>query len=220
MLFEMLLVVLQSTGDLKYDLLTWPLEGDPGDLASPLLEQIYDRIDAMCGVGRQTGEVPPKVAYSAPRRREVGGEQLARMPLGLHVDTNAVGTYVTALLYLTTVPAAMDGATVFPCAVVADRAAAEGSSEAAAALLSEQALHTGQAHAGAVHHAELLLEAAEGGETGVSVFPETGKLLLFFTRGDDGCVPIPIRQAHLPSKSFSLPLFLALFDDISIHSLE
>ena len=164
--------------DQKYDLLTWPLE-EPTNDAGLLLEAVYDRIDAMCGIGRQPGEVPPKVVFSAPRSEQqpqvrkrifcavlcsnrsfyqdrpgtnigqiqketcvfLKPQQQRDMPLGLHVDTNAVGTYVTALLYLTSVPAAGDGATVFPCA--GGGPGAEASCSAAAALLEEQALHTG-----------------------------------------------------------------------------
>jgi hypothetical protein len=55
------------------------------------------------------------------------------------------------------------------------------------ALLFEQVLHTTQACASAKQHAETLLAAADTGE-GLSVFPEAGKMLIFFSRGDDGAV--------------------------------
>jgi hypothetical protein len=38
-----------------------------------------------------------------------------------------------------------------------------------------------------MRHADVLLRAAERGD-GVSVYPEAGKLVIFFTRGDDGHV--------------------------------
>ena len=132
--------------DQKYDLSTWPLEdADPRNEAAPLLEAVYDRIDAMCGIGRQPGEVPPKVVFSAPsEQRSAAVPPPRHMPLGLHVDTNAVGTYVTALLYLSTVPEPGDGATVFPCARVGSPTDAVDSFRSGAALLKEQALHTGE----------------------------------------------------------------------------
>lgn len=126
--------------DLKYSLATWPLEDPhPSNEAAPLLEALYDRIDAMCGIGRQLGEVPPKVVFSAPSSESLPQRH---MPLGLHVDTNAVGTYVTALLYLNTVPKPGDGATVFPCAVMGSDVG--DNFRAGASLLREQALHTGE----------------------------------------------------------------------------
>jgi hypothetical protein len=182
--------------DQKYDLSTWPLEdADPRNEAAPLLESLYDRIDAMCGIGRQPGEVPPKVVFSAPNEhRSAEVPPPRRMPLGLHVDTNAIGTYVTALLYLSTVPEPGDGATVFPCAGTGSATDVGDSFKAGSALLKEQALHTGeprllnlivqhccsnvdalfsdaaQAHTGARQHVSHLLSAAERGE-GVSIFP-------------------------------------------------
>ena len=128
--------------DLKYNLATWPLEdAHPSNETAPLLEAVYDRIDAMCGIARQLGEVPPKVVFSAPSSEALPQRH---MPLGLHVDTNAVGTYVTALIYLNTVPKPGDGATVFPCAVMGSAADVGNNFRAGASLLREQALHTGE----------------------------------------------------------------------------
>ena len=45
-------------------------------------------------------------------------------------------------------------------------------------------LHTSQAHTAAQPDADVLLAAAEAGE-GLSVHPEAGKLLVFFSRGEE-----------------------------------
>eukprot|EP01051_Picozoa_sp_SAG22_P017619 SAG22_NODE_2763_length_2230_cov_1.861098_2_plen_395_part_00 len=168
--------------DMKFDLGMWP-EVNYSDSALQL-EAIYQRIDGLLGVPRQPTEVAPKVAYSAPRPG--GGVQAAgrRMPIGLHVDTNAVFTYATAIVYLSSVPQpGGDGATVFPIAtaVGAPPAAADQAAEdpagtkrgAGQALLFEQVLHTTQAHATAEPHAAVLEAAADRGE-GLSIFPEAG----------------------------------------------
>jgi hypothetical protein len=55
------------------------------------------------------------------------------------------------------------------------------------AILFEQVLHTTHACASAKQHAETLLAAADTGE-GLSVFPKACKMLIFFSRGDDGAV--------------------------------
>ena len=166
---------------------------------------MYDRIDHIIGVERYDDETPPKVHYTAPGSAGGGGDAGAghrRLPLGLHVDTNSTGTYATAILYLTTLaqPDA-DGATVFPCAAPAllpvtlcgdgGEAKAKAARAAAAGLLSDEVLHTASVPAyapkGTRRHADVLRHAAERGQ-GLSVFPEMGKLVIFFTRGDDGLV--------------------------------
>jgi len=115
----------------------------------------------------------------------------------LHVDTNGrPWRYVTAIIYLTTVPPAGDGATIFPCAspvgssvegarrhscVVATEARAAGEH-----LVKEGTLHSGTLvdpdHAPL---AKALTTAAEDG-LGISVYPEVGKLAIFYSRMNDG----------------------------------
>ena len=149
----------------------------------------------MLSTARQPGEVPPKVAYSAPAEcSALRGPRILRMPIGLRVDTNAVFIYATTILYLTTVSQhGGDVTTVFPCASMAGADAittASGSDAkrgAGHAILFEQVLHTIHACASAKQHAETLLAAADTGEE-LSVFPKAGKMLIFFSRGDDGAV--------------------------------
>ena len=126
------------------------------------------------------------------------------LPLGLHIDTNSrPSRYCTAILYLTHLP--NSGATVFPVAKRhEDGKGAEGDSckstltpstvsnekarAAAASLVHNDILHTNLASKELQCHqdsANLLLKAADDSQ-GLSVYPDVGKLIIFFTRGDDG----------------------------------
>jgi hypothetical protein len=208
----------------KFELSPWPSQhvgADDGGLANTralLLESIYDRIDRIVGVVRYGDEVPPKVHHYQHASNGVAPSPTAaphhdRMPLGLHVDTNAVGTYCTAILYLTTLAQPIaDGATVFPCVqtgVTAASPASGGSAmpagatpsshpaeeepraararHAGASLLLDEALHTDQATTASQCHVDVLIHDANAGH-GLSVDPEAGKLVVFFTREDDGTV--------------------------------
>lgn len=209
-----------------------------------LMESVFDRIDGLLGAARQPFEVPPKMHFKAAGHgaEVIGGGPgcTARMPLGVHVDTNSSGTYATAILYLTSLPPGGDGATVFPLATATtsgasapaatrgllgapaadtsatapaavgagvgagsggvEPAAPAGDTGAAAArssarlaarsLLSDHVLHTARVTQAddprSIRHANLLVGAASLGQGGLSVYPEAGKLVLFFTRGDDG----------------------------------
>ena len=180
-----------------------------------VLESAYARLDALFNFARQHDEVCPKVHFSAPPNtipphlrptpsKSTGGSgcddglpgmgSSTRMPLGLHVDTNAVGTYATAILYLSTLAQPTeDGATVFPCATPTSAtpgAAPSAAVAAAQALLKEHVLHTEHTHGdpNTERHANVLLDAAECRQNGLSIYPEAGKLVIFFTRGDDGLV--------------------------------
>ena len=129
------------------------------------------------------------------------------LPLGLHIDTNSrPSRYCTAILYLTHLP--NSGATVFPvakrhedgkgangdtCDITLTTSTTVVSNEkaraAAASLVRNDILHTNLASKESQRHQEsanLLLKAADDDHQGLSVYPEVGKLIIFFTRGDDG----------------------------------
>ena len=196
-----------------------------------VLESAYSRIDGIFNCARRRDEVVPKVHFASstpPTAPSSAGNVCnrvstttsssssgggggsdgrgsnERMPLGLHVDTNAVGTYGTAILYLTTLPPGGDGATVFPCAVptagqVGDDVrkrkddgsfALPDTVAAAEKLLADSVLHT-ESTAGDVaaeKQARVLLNEASDEQNGISIYPEAGKLVVFFTRMDDGTI--------------------------------
>ena len=99
-------------------------------------------------------------------------------------DTNgAPHRYVTALIYLDTLPASGDGATTFPCAM-----APEPVQRAGRELYNQGGQHTSNVSDPELETlAQELLDASEE-YCGFSALPEQGKLVLFFTRGDDGAV--------------------------------
>jgi hypothetical protein len=164
----------------KWTLSAWPME--EAGLHCELLESVYQRIDDICGPSRSNVESLPKVHYFAP----TDSQGPRRMPVGVHVDTNARPfRYVTAIIYLSTIlQPAGDGATVFPCAQ-----ASSSLKQAAEELLEEQILHTNMAHSDAAmeHNAHVMQQAAEQRQ-GLSIFPEAGKLAIFFTTNADGAV--------------------------------
>jgi hypothetical protein len=144
-----------SNRDTKYEMTAWPEQ-------ESLLESVYERVDAICGPSRSSDETMPKVHFYGP-----DPSNGPRMPSGLHVDTNARPyRYVTAIIYLSTVPPAGDGATVFPCANNSKSATASESTPLSASadeLLREQVLHTNLANldTSTQRHADVLLQAAE-----------------------------------------------------------
>lgn len=110
------------------------------------------------------------------------------LPEGLHVDTNndSIMRSVTAILYLNNVE--KGGATVFPLADCADD---DPAFVAATRLLASDATHTrGSAGSASVQSddASLLEAAATIEEKGLHIQPETGRLLLFFSRTADGAI--------------------------------
>eukprot|EP00928_Gymnodinium_smaydae_P090675 TRINITY_DN74434_c0_g1_i1.p2 TRINITY_DN74434_c0_g1~~TRINITY_DN74434_c0_g1_i1.p2 ORF type:complete len:215 (-),score=40.86 TRINITY_DN74434_c0_g1_i1:317-961(-) len=135
-------------------------------------------IASICGSERREEEPAPKVHYYAPASGP-------RMHSGLHVDTNGNSLrYVTAILYLSTLePDIEDGATVFPVAGEKESAALR---DAAETLISNGVLHTDLARSELEGPARALLSAAEA-RRGLSVVPEAGKLIVFFTCDDSGC---------------------------------
>mmetsp|Transcript_12484 Transcript_12484/g.25361 ORF Transcript_12484/g.25361 Transcript_12484/m.25361 type:complete len:374 (-) Transcript_12484:14-1135(-) len=164
--------------EVKYDMSPHPLLDDALDLKSRrLLESIYERVDAACGLARHKDEQVPRVHFYPARELDHTG----RMPAGLHLDSNGRPfRYVTAILYLTSVPQAGDGATVFPC--VGTKAISEA---------GEELLRGGTQHSGNLadpDHKPLAQELIKAAEdfSGLSVFPELGKLAIFFTRLADG----------------------------------
>ena len=100
-------------------------------------------------------------------------------------DTNgAPYRYVTALIYLDTLPASGDGATTFPCA----RTAPDWVQQAGQELYNQGGQHTSNVSDPELEDlAQQLLNAAED-FSGFSAHPEQGKLVIFFTTGDDGTV--------------------------------
>eukprot|EP00439_Symbiodinium_sp_Y106_P056612 s247_g7.t4 len=159
--------------DVKYEMPLWPEEHpglDPGVCRQ--LELIYRRLDLLCGTPRRPDEQPPRVHFQAPH-----GAVSQRMLSGLHLDTNgAPHRFVTALVYLDTLPQPQgDGATVFPCA----------HGEPPEVHPSESVQKAGE-----VLWREGVQELMGGAQRqqGLSVYPECGKLALFFTRGDAGDV--------------------------------
>eukprot|EP00035_Acanthoeca_spectabilis_P032781 m.20399 g.20399 ORF g.20399 m.20399 type:complete len:344 (-) comp5565_c0_seq2:2785-3816(-) len=194
------MMAIEGNGATKYELSQWPLQdchkasSDSVLSRSRLLDSIYNRIDHVIGISRYSEEVPPKIHHYSEHCEDPSAEDVpgtnSRMPTGLHVDTNAVGTYATAILYLSTLDATSDGATVFPCCHEPDEGRScrvEQAQSAGAALWQDDAVHTGQASVGGAGAADILLKDAAAGR-GLSVYPEAGKLVVFFTRSDDGTV--------------------------------
>ena len=170
--------------DIKYELNAFPVI-DTEDSDAQLLESVYTSIDNILGVPRmQDHDVNPKVHhYTTPIK---GNQHKHRFPSGLHVDTNARSRrYATAILYLSSLDDCEDGNTVFPTAKVdiTEDKCHEKLQNAAVSLLNENILHTDHAiQDNLVRSAEILLNTSGG----LSVQPVIGKLLIFFTRLDNG----------------------------------
>ncbi|CAE7334499.1 yrrM [Symbiodinium natans] len=175
--------------DVKYEMPLWPEEQQGLDQhLREELELVYRRLDLLCGTPRRRDEHPPRVHFQAPRR----GAPRPRMPSGLHLDTNgAPHRFVTALVYLDTLPQPEgDGATVFPCASgePPEVQVSKRAREAGEVLWREGGLHTKNlADPELEIHAEELMDGAQA-RKGLSVYPECGKLALFFSTGDEGDV--------------------------------
>lgn len=185
--------------DVKYDLPMWPEGNDKMPIQQQtLLESVFTRIDALCGTARHSIEQPPRVHFLAQKQDASmhSPGTSSRVPSGLHIDTNGSPfRFATAIVYLETLPQpAGDGATVFPCVSMG---ATEGDSpanledmpsrmNAAEALLKSGALHTANLPDKDFQpEAKVLVDAVDK-QGGLSVYPEAGKLLLFFTFGEDG----------------------------------
>lgn len=164
--------------DVKYEMPQWPeLHTEMDSDTARELESIYRRLDCLCGTERRCDEQLPRVHFQAPDMAK------SRMPQGLHLDTNgAPHRYVTALIYLDTLPASGDGATTFPCAM-----APEPVQRAGRELYNQGGQHTSNVSDELETLAQELLDASEE-YCGFSALPEQGKLVIFFTRGDDGAV--------------------------------
>jgi len=117
---------------------------------------------------------------------------------GLHVDTNngSVFRSVTAILYLNDISEECGGATVFP---LAGAKSDDPRLHASKRLLLDQIAHTrGSAYSAATTDGAMtpareadaaLIESVAGTSrtgTGLQIQPQTGRLLLFFSRMDDG----------------------------------
>eukprot|EP00927_Polykrikos_kofoidii_P067771 TRINITY_DN63212_c0_g1_i1.p1 TRINITY_DN63212_c0_g1~~TRINITY_DN63212_c0_g1_i1.p1 ORF type:complete len:385 (+),score=47.79 TRINITY_DN63212_c0_g1_i1:168-1322(+) len=183
-----------DVNEVKYEMDPYPLHNQRLSPATQsVLESIYGRIDALCGVERHTAEQPPRVHHYSPSRFTVGGPakvsasaasaKAERMKWGVHLDTNGrPWRFATAILYLASLPKAADGATVFPC-----------SGDEVARLAGEALCKADQQHTGNIFDEDLepearaLVGAAAGGR-GLSVRPEAGKLVVFFSRSEDGAV--------------------------------
>mmetsp|Transcript_14245 Transcript_14245/g.26473 ORF Transcript_14245/g.26473 Transcript_14245/m.26473 type:complete len:393 (-) Transcript_14245:49-1227(-) len=189
--------------DVKYDLPMWPHRHNMPEDQQTLLESVFTRIDALCGTARHAIEQPPRVHFLAERRAAMtqGPGTSPRVPSGLHIDTNGSPfRFATAIVYLETLPQpAGDGATVFPCVSrgASNRFGSPGTvclqskdisstRTAAEALLNSGALHTANLPDKDFQpEAKVLVDAVDN-RHGLSVYPEVGKLLLFFTFGEDG----------------------------------
>ena len=159
-----------------------PVGDDP---ASQAAADVEHRIACLLGADRLVQEQDPERNVT-PISIELG--QL--LCNGLHLDTNnnREARFATAIIYLNTVPEDSGGATSFPVAL-----AHPSSKESVAAeeLLGMGFQHTQQV-AGATAEsgdraASVLLEAADQAH-GVSIRPLKGKLVLFFTRCEDGMI--------------------------------
>ena len=193
--------------DVKYELAAHPAGNAPAAAAAAahVLEDVYQRIDHLIGCARTSQDVNPKVHHygsSEAVAKPPPAATARRLPSGLHVDTNARSArYVTAILYLTTLSPEADGATVFPAATVRDSPTQYDcvvQAAASALVLNENILHTNHAaleDSACRKHADVLVQAGElcggvvkgeSGGVGLSVVPEVGKLVVFFTCNDEG----------------------------------
>jgi len=162
------------------------------DSQRQLLTSVEDRLGALMGCPAHADEID-LVGTLTPATRAA-----SRCHLGLHVDTNGNRhwRYATAVCYLSSVPCG--GATVFPLARLhsdeADPPSEEHIEDVAAA---ERLLESGVDHTDRVlmnsehssrHDDALALVAASEARRGVSVQPELGSVVLFWTRRDDGSI--------------------------------
>ena len=128
--------------------------------------------------------------------------------LGLHVDTNMKpDRFATALLYLRDVPAGGGGETIFPLGGAPDQSHQPHPAAAAAqSLIDGGCTHTRRVHQPKLESAAARLLAAAkalagatsdsadglmsmprcGGSSGAVVRPQQGRLVVFFTRMDNG----------------------------------
>ena len=169
--------------DIKYELPSFPIPaGFKPTEAAQLLEDTFQEIDNIIGCSRTSVDVNPRV-HHYPR----SDDSKLSLPSGLHVDVNArPKRYATAILYLTSLNDTLNpgnGATVFPAASNEN----DSIKEAANYLIQRDLLHTDHAIASGdeqdIAMARLLLKEAQ---SGTSIVPEVGKLLVFFTCDDDG----------------------------------
>jgi len=171
------------------------------------------------------------VHYTAPDVEEhaVG---VRGLPLGLHVDTlHAPRRFMTALLYLTTVPAG--GGTAFPLAAPMD----SGKQAPWLHVLEERAVRSSQRLLDlGIEHTQQVSRVFERGDAaavavdlleaysanpscGLSVQPIAGNVVLFFTRGIDA--QVDARAWHggvvvTEGAKWTLQNFIELPDDVPL----
>eukprot|EP00929_Paragymnodinium_shiwhaense_P063523 TRINITY_DN31724_c0_g1_i2.p1 TRINITY_DN31724_c0_g1~~TRINITY_DN31724_c0_g1_i2.p1 ORF type:complete len:325 (-),score=58.57 TRINITY_DN31724_c0_g1_i2:63-1037(-) len=203
-----------------------PAAASQADLGRTALARIVKYIEDVLDlpVHDREGDSPVANCTPIPVGADMQGQR--RLSAGLHLDTNhRPMRCATAIIYLSSLPKAVDGATVFPVAGCSDTsslsdearrfvyggaeplvaAAASHSKDPMQAMLpvfqhtdrvlckksmdsedDDSGESTVDARAtAAADAAKTLVDAADAGAC-VSIWPEMGKLMLFFTRGPDG----------------------------------
>lgn len=169
------------------------------------------------------------VAHHTTQKEGAGPRETS---LGLHVDTlHAPRRFVTALLYLTTVP--VGGETIFPLATsMAPRMPWLGAAEERARGAGQRLLDFGIGHTlevlRAFERSDPMAAAADCIELysadpshGLTVKPLAGDVILFFTRRDSACVDASSWHGGLSvieGCKWTLQNFVELPHDVSLDS--
>jgi len=148
------------------------------------LKIIENRVAALTGTPPHNEEVGLQLHFTPPETYEEG-----RLSLGLHTDTNQrFFRFVTALIYLNTIPSEHDGFTIFP---LVGQPHSSPLIKASSHLIANNIEHTNSAFAPFNEDPTLPLASqqllrASNTTIGLHVKPEKGKLILFYSRDDKG----------------------------------